>query len=852
MANFGDLRLTVLGTVLQGKAQTGTELRFTRVAIGDGELPDGSSLEDLTALINEKMSVAINEIILNNDLATLTVAFSNSGLTSGFYIRELGIFANDPDVGEILYAVANAGVTPDYLPAAGANIVEEIFEVVTTVGSATNVTAIIDNSLTFVTHQQFTAHHHTPGTQAQIEAKDVVSVSKGLITAENVQSAIHQTADMLIPAGDNYILKPVDGGYGGKFAADGLNLNITPLEAVIGRKYHAAAASTLSLNPRKASYVYAAKNPNLDSASPNISKYDSVYPATDTNTVARYIFNTTGNISNTAVGNGLAVVNDLVKNGTITQVDGWADYAMQGDGSTGYYVSSNATGFPTGAQERELDIVFTVNSLPSLQILGGYGGTGTNQGFYFEIMSTGEFHIATNSTHYDTGFIVETGKTYFANAVYNGSALYTYINGVSVANAAAALTTAAGNAYIFHHPTGYLSNITMHYFELRNKCRTPQQIAQISNKLCLPCHYTGYQASYPPNPTDAGYHCWKFDDASGNTVTDEAETMNGTVTGTTIVDSEIGLGKARKFKSTADYISWGNYSFPAEFTFITVCTLASYGSLTNIRTILSNRNSTGTNGVAIQINQGKFDIVSNGEAMTSSFVPLGKPVFLALTIKVGVVTFYLDSAYPSDIGIQTFPYTGNLPMYTGKDAYTGASGYCFDGSIKYLAIIPRQLSQPEIAQYYNALMKQSERTLIDDCLPANSISLGFARTDSTKVIEYNDTDYKYMRNEGATKTEGNKRVFLGWKYFSGSPYVDWPDVIGTRRVKLEYKYAEDAIGKNESPIDEVWVNNVTNYGIQCVPTSNSPYRVQIQAGGIVWLNGVWKTSGYIGAYCELL
>lgn len=151
MANFGTLVITTAGMALQEKVEAGrTILTFTRVAIGDGTLPGGTGLSGLTNLINPKMSVTINSITVNQSLATLKFTFSNSGLTTGFNLRELGIFATDPDVGEILYAVANAGDNPDYLPAEGSNIVEEIFEVVAAIGSTSNVTATIDKSLTFL------------------------------------------------------------------------------------------------------------------------------------------------------------------------------------------------------------------------------------------------------------------------------------------------------------------------------------------------------------------------------------------------------------------------------------------------------------------------------------------------------------------------------------------------------------------------------------------------------------------------------------------------------------------------------------------------------------------------------
>jgi microcystin-dependent protein len=208
MSQFSNMVLTTQGSALQTKAQAGTtELKFTRVAIGDGYLPEGGKLENLTALVEEKQSLTINLISIDNGLATLRVTFTNSGLTTGYYVREFGVFASDPDEGEILYSVANAGGMADYLPPEGANLVEQIFDVVTVVGNAADVSATIDPSLTFVTLQEFTAHHHVTNGQndgAPVNAVDVVNAPSGNISKTNVQDAINQLqilVNAVIPPG---------------------------------------------------------------------------------------------------------------------------------------------------------------------------------------------------------------------------------------------------------------------------------------------------------------------------------------------------------------------------------------------------------------------------------------------------------------------------------------------------------------------------------------------------------------------------------------------------------------------------------------------------------------------------
>jgi hypothetical protein len=148
MAQFTNLILTEKGLALQTKAQTGTQLKFTRVAIGDGTLDAGDSLIELTGLKRERMSVAIANLSIENGSAIIKANFSNKDLTESFYLRELGVFASDPAEGEILYAVSNAGDQGDYLPAdSGNEVIEQVFTLSLMVGTATDVTAIFAESI---------------------------------------------------------------------------------------------------------------------------------------------------------------------------------------------------------------------------------------------------------------------------------------------------------------------------------------------------------------------------------------------------------------------------------------------------------------------------------------------------------------------------------------------------------------------------------------------------------------------------------------------------------------------------------------------------------------------------------
>lgn len=159
MASFGGLILTNKGRALQAKAQAGTAIVYTRIGMGDGNL-GGQQMPGLTALISAKKYLPINKITAVTDGKTTVSSYlSNAEIITGFYFRELGLFATDPDEGEILYCYGNAGAGAEYIPAGGGpDIVEKYINVVAIVGNAANVSANIDNSLIFVEQPEFNDH----------------------------------------------------------------------------------------------------------------------------------------------------------------------------------------------------------------------------------------------------------------------------------------------------------------------------------------------------------------------------------------------------------------------------------------------------------------------------------------------------------------------------------------------------------------------------------------------------------------------------------------------------------------------------------------------------------------------
>lgn len=150
MAAFPKMTLTNAGQALQTKVLAGETLTFTRIALGDGQL-NGQPIAPLTALISQKATVEVDSVrVVNTTTAQVAGFFSNADISTGFWWRETGVFAQDPDVGEILYGYTNAGDAGDYIPTVADTRIEKYIYCSIAVASATTVDITIPSSDTYI------------------------------------------------------------------------------------------------------------------------------------------------------------------------------------------------------------------------------------------------------------------------------------------------------------------------------------------------------------------------------------------------------------------------------------------------------------------------------------------------------------------------------------------------------------------------------------------------------------------------------------------------------------------------------------------------------------------------------
>lgn len=142
---FSTFVITNKGQALMAKLMLGAgKMDFTAIRTSSTAYAQ-QDLAGLTVLSNIKQTAAISDVVKVTDVSIrIRGAIDNSALVTGYNIQTIGVYANDPDEGEILYAVARA-LTSGYMPpnngvtSSGAN-----FDFILTVSSAASVNLQID------------------------------------------------------------------------------------------------------------------------------------------------------------------------------------------------------------------------------------------------------------------------------------------------------------------------------------------------------------------------------------------------------------------------------------------------------------------------------------------------------------------------------------------------------------------------------------------------------------------------------------------------------------------------------------------------------------------------------------
>lgn len=142
---YPNTRLTNYGRELIARSQaTGKKLQYIKLVTGDGQL-DNQNIDTMTSVLAPKLECPFtsNGEFVGDGQFRIEFAVGNSTVTSGFFARELGVYANlegESDSVAKLIAYSNGGNYASYIPSKETPINSKVFSLDVVIGNSTNVT----------------------------------------------------------------------------------------------------------------------------------------------------------------------------------------------------------------------------------------------------------------------------------------------------------------------------------------------------------------------------------------------------------------------------------------------------------------------------------------------------------------------------------------------------------------------------------------------------------------------------------------------------------------------------------------------------------------------------------------
>lgn len=152
---YGKIYLTEEGKKLAVKTLHLKTLKFLHFKVGDGEIENIESIQELTDLVNPILNFNITKISTENDTqAEIKGVFSNINILNYFYLRELGLYAEDPDTSEIvLFAYVNFGNKAEFIAKGDIERKEIYYDLIVSVGNSNCVEIKINSETIYATEK---------------------------------------------------------------------------------------------------------------------------------------------------------------------------------------------------------------------------------------------------------------------------------------------------------------------------------------------------------------------------------------------------------------------------------------------------------------------------------------------------------------------------------------------------------------------------------------------------------------------------------------------------------------------------------------------------------------------------
>lgn len=153
---FEKVYITSAGLELEAKSRTGKTINILRVEVGDGELTD-NNITEKTSLIHKILECEVNSLKEVDSQTIINFILQQSKVDEGFYFREFGVIAKDPDTQEeVLYLYANAGNKAEFIDDKTVTVVNDrVIDIVVKSDNTDNITISIDNTGVYVEREEY-------------------------------------------------------------------------------------------------------------------------------------------------------------------------------------------------------------------------------------------------------------------------------------------------------------------------------------------------------------------------------------------------------------------------------------------------------------------------------------------------------------------------------------------------------------------------------------------------------------------------------------------------------------------------------------------------------------------------
>lgn len=166
MAEWSNATMTDIGADLQAKVNAGkTKLTFTKIKVGSGV--NATNPLALTDVISSKWETTNFVVKQEGKIVSVDTFITNNGIKEAFRMSEIGLFANDPDKGEILYAYLT-DPEPDRMPAEGGAVVVSQELTIGMMFSNTGNVSLTVNMGALVNQEQLKEHNSSTSSHSPI------------------------------------------------------------------------------------------------------------------------------------------------------------------------------------------------------------------------------------------------------------------------------------------------------------------------------------------------------------------------------------------------------------------------------------------------------------------------------------------------------------------------------------------------------------------------------------------------------------------------------------------------------------------------------------------------------------